>query len=448
MLLIQTVLSVIYLFLSIKLPHSFLKLVVTFFVFLLSFQLLVNMFDYSNTNHISGYTIFIFNLNIIFLLIGVWLYVLRNLKRMKEPVHETLNPILNIKLFLCIQAVLLLIMSYYYSRYSLLIALANVDETARQLFFEPGRFFHSYTESVLYLFILVNYKYVAAFIFAYLFLQTNKDIYQNILMILSVIFIVMVCLVGQGRGDLVIPVLFVFMMSLYIKVKNPVLFKESIKLKLLIAVLVAFLAICAITLLRSRMDVTASNFLAEFNDSIIPTFVSYFSFSITAFDYGIHHIFQNESFYCGLATLAGLEELLATPLILMNKSLHVTNVGLGALMTPFHNINGQPWNALYTGVVNYYLDFGLFGVILFPTIVGYLLAKFSVFIINKSDVFYLLFYFFFLFSLYKNLFSSPFQSLEFWTFVFGAFCLQKMFRVNFKFVSKRFQWNSKEEIKK
>lgn len=427
MLFVQLFFSLLYFYLSVKIPHSLLRLVVTFISSLMSAQLLVNLGDYNNINHIGTYTVLIFNLNILFLLVGVYYYLYKHKKMLLKNNVKELPDIVNVKLLIAIQIIALIIILNYYFRYAALIALAAYSESSRSVFYESGVFFNSYVESFFYFNVLSNYKFISSFLFSYLFLKSSRSLAEFILMILSFIFIVMNSLVGQGRGDLLLPVFMILILSCILKVINPILFKSRIRQKFLFILSLAFIGISAITILRVGRSLTVDAFLSELYISILPQIVDYFSFPITAFEFAINNIFRDELPLCGMATFAGIYDLICTPLALVDHSIFSMNNYLGARMAIPYNINGQSWNALYTGVLNFYLDFKIFGVIIYPFILGNILAKLSISILHKKDLYSLILYCFFFTTFYRGLFSSPFQSFESWIFLLLIYIIRKVF---------------------
>lgn len=430
MLYLQILLTVTYLFFCKKISHKLLSNVLAFFVLILSIQLIGNLYDYDMVNHISNYTILIFNMNIIFFITGAYIFSTKikkiiNTKSIQLNIKQIKN-ITNIKKLIVIQLTLLIIAYYYYSKFDNLITSVSENEHVRGLFFETNFLFKSYTEQFFYTYILSSYKYVASFIFSLLFIQTSKDKFEILLMLISIIFIYLLSIISQSRGDIITPLLYVYFLYQYVISTNKLQYIKNIKFKVLLLTFISFISIGSISLLRIKDEITIINFINSFNDTVIIPVTSYLTFPITAFEYGINQLFFDTPLMLGAATFAGLEELLLLPFEFIFKGTNTTNSFLSSKMSIFYNINGTNWNALYTGVLNYYLDFNILGVVIIPIILGYLLGKLSFLVSKSTNVSYLIFYLFYLYCLFKNLMSSPFQSLEAWTGLLMIFAMHNV----------------------
>lgn len=431
----QLFFTITYIILSKMIPHALLRSVLLFFVLLLSFQILGNLYDYKMINKLSIFTVFIFNMNILFLIIGTWLSVLMTRKQIASSKNYLdTRPLLNINLLIVIQFLLLIISFFIYIKFSSIIASLPDTESVRSMYYETGVLFKTYTERFIYIYIVSGYKYIASFIFSYLFLKKNITKKEILLMIMSIVYVLMLATISQGRAVILIPIIFVYFYATFLKINYPVLYSGYVKTKLTLLLICSIVAIGFISLMRVKADVSLDNLLANLEEALIYPIIDYFSFPLTAFEYAINNIFSNTPLMFGMATLAGFEELLLTPFLYIDKSIETTNSFLGVPMSSFYNINGEMWNALYTGVINYYLDFSIFGVMLFPLILGYILGKLSMYIQKKDNIFNMIIYLFFLYCLFKNLSSSPFQSLEIWIALVLILSLRKIFikKINFR----------------
>lgn len=445
MLVLQIFLTLFYLFVSLYLSNKIHRSIIIFFVTCYSLQLILAELNLYQIYAISNQTILIFNCNILFFLIGAILYeYLHNINGRStniKLVHEDNvfkdSSFYSVNKLIITQFVFLCVAIYYLKKMSYAALYFNEGESVRAYFFETGGLFSSYTEMFFYQYIIKNYLFIASFIFAYLILLKKRlDVRDIILLILSLLFIGVVAFTSQGRWDVLPPFLMSVFLSFYIKYYYPIIFKRRVFPIIIILSVILFLGISAIGLLRVKLDVSVNNFSSSIYEVILEPFITYFSLPIAAFDYGVRHLFNKESLYYGTATFAGLEELFFTPFLFINKffNFDIANARLGSLMTPTFYFNStHGWNALFTGVINYYLDFGYIGIILYPFFIGYTFSKLIVVFLRKNDFFHLMLLAVFFTWMFNNMISSTFQSFSNWILLISFFIYKKFFSLKFKF---------------
>ena len=221
MIIIQIFLTFVFLLVSLNLSNKIHRIIISFFVFSYSLQLVLAELDLYKIYEISSKTILIFNCNIIFFLLGACLYEISQLKleKFQKTISIDKDVIFNNKSFyninwlIFIQFIFLIIALYYFRRMSLAVLLFSNTDSIRTYFFEAGGLFNSYTEMFIYHYLVRNYIYVASFIFTYIVLlkekRSKKDFF---LMILSAFFIGVIAFTSQGRGDILLP----FIMSIFL----------------------------------------------------------------------------------------------------------------------------------------------------------------------------------------------------------------------------------------
>lgn len=297
-----------------------------------------------------------------------------------------------------------------------ILSIAAIDEKARNIFWETGGLFRTYKERFFYLYVVMNYKYIASFYFSILFIKKNKTKKENILFTLTVVFLLLIVLIGQGRIDLLMLGIYLLITMLVVKKVSIVIFRYAHK-KVVLLFATIFVFISTVSMARFGLNVDIRTFQNEFRWAVLSPFIDYFAFPITSFEYAKNVIFSEVGFFYGGATFAGLQELVLAPILFIDTSIsqYLFNEQLGNLMSEFHTINGVYWNALYSTVLNYYIDFGWFGCIFFPMLFGGVYVYILKYCSRNFSQFNLLLILFFSFSYFRMLFCCPFQSMEFWT---------------------------------
>lgn len=441
---IQLLLTIVYLFACLFIANKIRRSIIVFFVILYSSQLIIAELNIYEIYEISIQTIMFFNANIIFFIFGALYY--ENLNKLKFRTQITkfsdIEKNINIKSFykvnrlIIIQLFFLIVAIYYLNKMSDSIYYFEQGESVRSYYFQTGGLFSSYTEMFLYQNITKNYLYISSFIFSYIVLiKTKLNLRDYFLLIISLIFIIIIALTTQGRWDVLPPLLISIFLSFYIRFNSPFTFKKRVYPTFIIFISLFLIGVGVISLMRINVDVNFNNFISTINESVFEPLIAYFSLPIAAFDYGLKFIFNNEGLYFGTATFAGFEELVFTPFQIINKfhDFGLANADLGSLMTPNFNLNPTYyWNALFTGLVNYYLDFGFVGIIIYPFFIGYLFSKIIDSFLKKSDLFYLMLLSVFFTLLFNNMFSSSFQSYSNWILIVSLYLYKKIMTLEFK----------------
>lgn len=407
---LQVLLSTIYIVISyITIKQSTIRLTITFIILILSAQLIFNLLNLYNIHTINNYTILIFNLNILSFLIGATLYKYKPVKSNKSIFY-----IKNINLLLKIIIVYTIISFYYYQKF--ITILSQVDESSREILFQQGTLFTRYYEQFFFMYLVSPSKYLSFGLFTILLFKKVKSTKEYFLLLLCITNALILAQIGYGRFDYFTFAIFPIGFFILNKDLNPKLIKKRFLPLLFTIIIISIILIAITTAKRLNID----NFDANNNITVFNTFTEqcyqYFSFPISAFEYGIENFFNNQ-FFWGSATLAGLEELITTPIRLLNKDLFSTNNYIGNILSREIPLYGYKWNALYTGVFNYYLDFGICGVIIFPVFIGYILSSLLAKTINERNVFHTISFLFFFSMCILNLFSSRFQWTGFWFFM-------------------------------
>lgn len=426
MVLVQVLLVFLYIFAcnAIVRGNKFLRYLMLFIVAWYGLQLVLAVADPYKIYEIKPKTIIVYNLQIISLLFGVSVFFKMHIRR---AIHYNNNAIFSINanaVLLIIQTVFLLYTYYNYSRMqSYLLSLDGLTQGSRGYYF--SEFFGSYKDVVING-IISSFSLVTYFILFGLSFFHNKKlkIADYYLIISSLATVVLTSLTTMGRFEmmeLVIAFLFFFFYSRSLDEKR---IKKKVNVFGIIIISMMVIVIFSVTMFRHNLMDGNSDSLNSMYDSlsefIVEPFVTYFYVPILAFDYGVDHLFNNLGPMLGGADLAGFIDFLLLPVTALFHDFPTFNNTIGSVMTPpFWFPSGEMWNALFTGASNYYIDFGYFGFIVFPFILGYLICLLSVKARTNASWFIVFLLFFIAF--YKSAFSSYFQSINLvFTFIWIA----------------------------
>lgn len=410
---LQLIFVIIYLKYTSLLTASFkfLRLISLFFISLYSFQLVLAIIDpYNISTPISLPTIIFFNLQIIFFICGLRLYLKYN--KINTIVHPVYN--YNINKFILFLHSLLFVSTFskFLKMRTYMSTLGDELNQARAFYFT--KLYASYTDMILDS-ILGSFVYISYFYMFHLFLfKREKLTVVDWYMILSTLsMFILSTMSSLGRGEIMrLGVLFIFFV-LFSKVYYGQIFKKKIIPISVILGGVISIVLFITTLMRNNLLHSSSADVVELLDYLfLKPFASYFYVPVLAFDFGKDHIWGDLSPMFGGATFAGFIDFILLPFVYLDKNLGMINGILGDRMSPFFTfpVSGNSWNALFTGCSNYYIDFWYFGTMIFPLLHGYLLAKFTNKSLRSNTAFIILIFLFI--GSYDNLVSSPVQSMN------------------------------------
>lgn len=398
----------------------------------LSMQLLLNMIFYKEIYTLSLNVFYIFNANIFFTILGILIYEFEYSKRNNNlSIGKKINllPKLNIKFLLPVQVVIVLISIHYYNEMKYLTLLRS--DIARELFFTS--FFSSYFELLFYYFFIINFKYISSFLIAFIILKSKTNLLEKILLFLSVLHLLLIGATSLSRMDFLIPIIYILILAFIIPQKISNVSRKNIFRKVVFIIILGIICIIAITLLRVNLELRTDNFTNDIFILLREQFIDYFSFPITAFDFWLNNIYNNhvQYLYVGKYTLNGIFEIIQLPFKFLDDNINFADISsISDFVANNNSIYGKPWNALYSGILPYYMDFNILGVIIYPFIIGSFLAKFTYSIHkNEFNISSILLYLFFLYSLFKNIMNSAFQSTEFWFFLILYFFIKTKFQL-------------------
>ena len=275
----------------------------------------------------------------------------------------SLDKLLKSKILLVSIIIILIIVIYYLTKYNIIIKdMSKLD--IRMVRF--NQLFDSSLEALFFNYIIAGSMYILSIIFSVLLV--NKKV-KNSIFILLAITIALYSLIGYSRMIYLNIVIYIFICILL----KPNL-KELINVKNIIKIILIGCAVVIILFGMLYARICKSS--APIKDNISKTLknqteqiIEYSVGSFRLLDYFIKNGFENfqSKYTYGQATFAGVEEIILYPI-----------KGIGVEIDSFNNIIGEytqksikigtktNFNAFYTCVMNFYLDYGLIGVILFP----------------------------------------------------------------------------------
>lgn len=312
-----------------------------------------------------NYTANIMTLHVISFLLGFLFIRISRFKALDVTAHNlhvSLNKLTNNLTFKIVSLILavyaLSLLSIFFSKLSILsMAEIRGDYFELNLY---GPVFNAINGAIL-----EPLKIIAIPIFAWMLFYK-----RNWVAIALGIFLFSYATLGGGRfGYIKILVGIIFVvLCVFLNKQN-----KKLRIRQLSIILSGFIAIISIiTVYRLNIE---SESKEEIIQSTFEQFTTYATCPILAFDYAIDNNFKDKigGFQYGRLTFSSVEALMYS---ILNKVGIRFDKSLSKIVDLKHNQvlleNDEWWNALYTSVLYYYLDFGIFGVIFFPFIFGIL----------------------------------------------------------------------------
>ena len=375
--------------------------------------IIISLFNPLNMYTVSAYTYFLIIVCTISFLIA-FNKISKHIIKSKQDFNQienkkliSLDKLLKSKILLVSIIIILIIVIYYLTKYNIIIKdMSKLD--IRMVRF--NQLFDSSLEALFFNYIIAGFMYILSIIFSVLL--TNKKI-KNPIFILSTITIALYSLIGYSRMIYLNIVIYIFINILL----KPNL-KELINVKNIIKIILIGFAVVVILFGMLYARICKSS--APIKDNISKTLknqteqiIEYSVGSFRLLDYFIKNGFENfpRKYTYGQATLAGIEEIILYPI-----------KGIGVEIDSFNNIIGEytqksikigaetNFNAFYTCVMNFYLDYGLIGVILFPILHSILIIFSLKQYYLKKDIFSFMLLNFVLLNLFFSIIRWNYQS--------------------------------------
>jgi oligosaccharide repeat unit polymerase len=257
----------------------------------------------------------------------------------------------------------------YFYRYYNYIAIVGMADM-RAVRFEVGAVLGSSYEAVFYAYIVGASVWICKFVVALALFFPGVSRFT-----VTASVVACLCFLGFGAGRNIILEIGLMALFLYlVKVLSGVTdIREKKKQGLVvIAGICALLLSVGATLVRMFPNeaISLDNFLEAVAIST-EHFVVYFVGSFRAFEYALENFLPILGYNYGRLALAGIEEIVCYFFWFFGYKQTPISTDLGILLdTPITIGDSVYFNALYTAVVNFYFDFGLFGVFLWGVVFG------------------------------------------------------------------------------
>lgn len=401
---------------------------------LVSLELSIDTKGYLNT--VSSRTYWFFILNVIsfalaYLLIDnkhcceVFIKVKRKLFKNKQSKMVKKNEDFNIKnyqsgIFVWIvEIIILLILSYYLYRYNLLLNEYGIYK-ARIIRFELGYMLRKPIELLFYNYVIqATISIIAILIPIHIF----NGKFKNPVIYLGLLIVFFNAQIGKGR-------MIIFELLLYFILTFIIYFHKRIwnyirKYWILISLVIGISAISMVmlTLIRLKTDFGSTKSIMTNLSASFDQVILYFTGSIRAFDYSLVHnyrgqIISNYGKTLGGATFSGINEFFIMALRGFGMEILTINMKIGALTQPSIFIGETiQYNAFYSCILNYYIDFGVMGIVLFGGLFGGFISLLIKNILKTKDVYLIVIL---VLNLYIALFSTlrwEYQSPSTWMII-------------------------------
>lgn len=329
-------------------------------------------------------------LGIFMFLIGFsFAYTKNNEKNIEIGRINEIN-IVNNRAFNIVLTICFIILLYYFSRYSYFASILPTSEL-RLLRYSVGTLFTSTTELLLFNYLIEAFIFSLYAVVAYLLLHGRI---KNYTFILSLLCLAFYAGIGSGR----FPIMYLFVAFIFVflitRIKSSFNYsKEEFKMikilkrgSLILAVMLPVLLIYASWLTAFRYGYTSFNFDAIMfgMNILLKQFIVYFTGPFRALEYGIVNYAVEQPYLYGRATLAGINEIAYALFHLLNISIGNINYILGDYLQNQVILVGNNifFNYAYTHLMIFYFDLGIFGVIIFSFVYGFLARK-TVFAFNR-----------------------------------------------------------------
>ena len=311
------------------------------------------------------------------------------------------------------------ILLIYLKKYNILLEEYGMSY-ARIIRFELGYMLKSPFELLFYNYIL---QAILNIISILVVINILNGKFRNPIIYIGIINIVLNSQIGKGR-------MIIFELLIYFIIGFIIYFYDEIwkYIKkywyiILIIFVVCGSAMTVLTLVRLNTDFTNMESIKMNIKETFDQVILYFTGSIRAFDYSLVNnyrdtIIEQYGHTWGMATFAGINEVIIMFFRGLGMEIATTNMAIGSLTQPaiFIGENVQ-YNAFYSAVLNYYIDFGVVGVALFSGLFG----AFSAFLIKKSlktkDVYYTMILIFNLYIIIFSLLRWEYQAPSTWMII-------------------------------
>lgn len=362
-----------------------------FLSLIFSSQLFLISFAYSNNKFYAfeKETMVLLILGLLSLIFGYILYCLKFSNKEKSR-ELAIKPSKN-KIIIAILIVFTIVLIYYKLRYDNLIDEYGVS-TARLIKFELGMLFRTPLENAAYRYVIE--PGITLIIINLAFNIAMKKV-KSVIVLLSFVSIFLYSSIGMGRFTYFDFAIYSMLVILLYYSQNIVLFiKENYKWISLTISLVTLILIF-VTLERLGVDFTDFGSIKNGIEESMNHLLLYFTGPYGIFNYAIENDYRGVilSNYGGVianSTIGGLDELVKLSLNFIGQDFITINSVLSSLTSVPVEIGANiSMNAFYTAYFNFYVDFGIIGLLIIPFSFGFFSAFINHLVYKKQSIYIL-----------------------------------------------------------
>lgn len=325
----------------------------------------ISMLDPLELYHVSDQAYLLLWTNIVFFSLGYLFFSKRIENRAHLEVKLTKQ---NKKLLLLLQCLLLLILVYYARKFFLLLG-QDIITNARTIKYEVGLLFSSYAEYAFFNFFIEAFVYISTILTVCYYISINKT---DRIVILGIVCVIAFAYIGLGRFIIFDALVFYLLATTFrcrqrVTQNNGFLsrnHKGNIFYYILFG-LVAILGMVMVTTARLGNSIFGVQDYLYIVGYSFEQLIIYFTGPFRAFDtFLASKVYEEIGYTLGRSTFSGIEEILYNYLYVTEPKWAIANEKMSNFTVPNITIgNRLEFNAFYTGVMNFYLDGGLVGVI-------------------------------------------------------------------------------------
>lgn len=322
--------------------------------------------------------------------------------------NETIDKILKSKLILYLQIILMIALAYYSYRFNLIVKSTIDPSQIRIAVF--SKLFNSYTENILYNYGIVTLYRCMAIITSILIV--NKRI-KNPICISGIINLILYITIGYGRMS--IYEFAIFLIIAFCVYYSNTKIKINLKKMLTLITLVILLLALSLIPLAIRMGISPFNFEKIYNVIIkeqLIQIITYFTGGFRALDAFLNNGFVlSDTIIPGKATFGGIDEIIEIIATIIGKEYTSFNTLVGGVTQKNILIGDNIYfNAFYTCIMNFYFDFGDFGIIIGPVIHAMLVGYCTINMCKQKNIISQILFIFTIMNLFSSIYRWNYQS--------------------------------------
>jgi hypothetical protein len=428
--------TVLLLLVSIKINRSVFNPLTMYLVYW-NLLLFISVFNPFGLFPVSVFTYFLLLLNVIAFSLGFLIFSSLKINK-RSLIYYSPKKSIFPRLILFIDIFLMFYFFYYFYRFEIILNSMEITD-ARSIRFEIGLLFRNYTE-------LLVYNYIVSALFYFIILIRIASFFSKKIIrksfFITIINVYLFSSIGLNR--LLYYDVFLFVFITFILTNTNFSFFSSkifrvLKFRNLIifSVIILFLyLIINNTALRYGIEILNIEILSQWLEFTFRQFVVYMIGSFRTFDiFILNDTLSTRIPRFFLASFSGLEEILLNiPLFLdfeiLSTNSIISDITIEQVIIGYNNLY---FNAFYTGLLNFYIDIGFIGIILYPFILGaFVSIKWKIYKINKDIYSLMILIFLVKISLsYSQRWEFGFP--EVWIILFFLILIEKNSRISTKY---------------